>query len=1153
MASRATTSSSDLQLAKDNAAADGEVFVDSADVNAPALEPDTTSTKTSGTIADLGRARKALYPDSYKDISDADVGKALKAAFPDSYKDFSDTVTTPDKTKRQTSVPYSAVAKTIDAASHVLGGLASASTKLVLAPLAESLPISKEAKAAIEKIRTDKQIHYGSDVLQEVLPAFKPKPTQDEVGLPVPTPMGVLKLNAPTSTEGVQSYVKEFGKTVGRIAFDIITDPLSWVGVGLETKLGRLISLAHQAQQAAEPIKLSSPLAKMIAEEVSKNPELLKGVAAKSNYIKGQVQPSPNLIRQFNKLQPATTASQQVAAGQRSIATIINPLTNEPLIKGFTGPLAGKIVKPLSLLKRSAASEHIAGGIRELLSTKTGNRDYDLLYDKYKNIADYRQGIKFEDAKIIRQQIRDLSREMGKPPEVINREINQLLEQAKQVGKVKPIYDKVTKAAIQAGYEHKLMDAKVNLINAHAKGDAGAIEDAAKQVVDYNSELNKLKDVYTPPPSINPKLDKLINEIRERNERQLFEEQTSGVRVTNLLADRGYAPHISTPDANKAMTDLAIKENRIPKKLAKKDLDEFLANSIQRQFVEVNPRTIDAWSSAGILTKKEARLAKSNKDGVKFLNDLLNKERITPDQFNDAVHSLSINEVNTLAREGKLKNLLGDYKGDLFHTDPIYHTTVRGVRGEIARTNAEFFTELRKRGLALPEDKAPGNWVNVKQDELKGFKVPAEVGKSLNKWNEFNTQITTINKLLTTYDRFHSLNKIWTLAPFPAYHTKNAVGNFWNNFLAGLTNPDRYREALMTQLNKADSKYRPVNFVDTYGNKWNTDKLVEEANKLGVIGHGQYAGETQRTLAQKLESGKFFTFSSRNHFLRVGTRVGKFVEDNARMALFIDRLRKGDTAEQAALVVKKYLFDYGDLSDFERKVLNRVFFFYTWTRNNIPLQLHSLVTTPGKFGMPFKAKYEIEKNVPYANEKYLDEYMKDNFPTRIRYDAKTKKYEYFMLNNWLPAADLLKLSHLHDIALNMIAPLPKELLQQSWPKGGFDIYFQKRIENYPGEQAKIFNENLPVRVVHAAKAIRLLNEIDKLTKSDADLYTKMMGLLTGKNAMFDYNKSRMGIKGQVDDTMKALMSGYSKAMKDHNKPEMARLRALMQEEQNKAQ
>ena len=50
--------------------------------------------------------------------------------------------------------------------------------------------------------------------------------------------------------------------------------------------------------------------------------------------------------------------------------------------------------------------------------------------------------------------------------------------------------------------------------------------------------------------------------------------------------------------------------------------------------------------------------------------------------------------------------------------------------------------------------------------------------------------------------------------------------------------------------------------------------------------------------------------------------------------------------DQAAIHVKKHLFDYDNLSKFEKEFMRRGIPFYTWTRKNLALQLQTLSTKP---------------------------------------------------------------------------------------------------------------------------------------------------------------------------------------------------------------
>ena len=69
-----------------------------------------------------------------------------------------------------------------------------------------------------------------------------------------------------------------------------------------------------------------------------------------------------------------------------------------------------------------------------------------------------------------------------------------------------------------------------------------------------------------------------------------------------------------------------------------------------------------------------------------------------------------------------------------------------------------------------------------------------------------------------------------------------------------------------------------------------------------------------------------------------------------------DKVRKmkevaGREMEFSAIAdhVKKYLYDYTEVTEFERKVAGRALPFYKWLRKNTPRQIESLVTRPAKF------------------------------------------------------------------------------------------------------------------------------------------------------------------------------------------------------------
>ena len=96
-----------------------------------------------------------------------------------------------------------------------------------------------------------------------------------------------------------------------------------------------------------------------------------------------------------------------------------------------------------------------------------------------------------------------------------------------------------------------------------------------------------------------------------------------------------------------------------------------------------------------------------------------------------------------------------------------------------------------------------------------------------------------------------------------------------------------------------------------------------------------------------------------NAWLRFVRGAARITEHNARGALFIQSMVDGMSGKDAAQNVKKYLFDYSELTDFEKNVMRNVIPFYSWIRKNIPLQLQSVLERPAKYANVAKVYSEL--------------------------------------------------------------------------------------------------------------------------------------------------------------------------------------------------
>jgi len=212
-------------------------------------------------------------------------------------------------------------------------------------------------------------------------------------------------------------------------------------------------------------------------------------------------------------------------------------------------------------------------------------------------------------------------------------------------------------------------------------------------------------------------------------------------------------------------------------------------------------------------------------------------------------------------------------------------------------------------------------------------------------------------------------NTIWAAhATVPlvgtGFHARNTLGNAFNMAMAGVKNPMvlRHAQVLQNLNNSVITHMQKVGILD-----W-------EEGIADAIAKNQLKGFSKKEIAQikmarknGVLSSSFFSdikgdaakFTERrgkgsianklvdNKFVSIGQRFGTFIENNARLGMFIDGLDKGMSPMISANRVKKYLFDYSDLTPFENNILRSGSRFYTWMRKNTALQARLLVSQPG--------------------------------------------------------------------------------------------------------------------------------------------------------------------------------------------------------------
>jgi hypothetical protein len=338
-----------------------------------------------------------------------------------------------------------------------------------------------------------------------------------------------------------------------------------------------------------------------------------------------------------------------------------------------------------------------------------------------------------------------------------------------------------------------------------------------------------------------------------------------------------------------------------------------------------------------------------------------------------------------------------------------------------------------------------------------------------NETYEKMTNVESISKAIKYFDNVQNLWKAQVLVA-PSYHIRNEVGNLWNNFLANV-GPDAYIKSSALQKRMASETLSKAD-----------EALVETMKKEGVIGTGQYGGDITQSIADEIGGASWNPVSQRFGLYKGNRAIGSAIEDNAKIAHYLQKVGDGFSPKAAAESVKKYLFDYGDLTWGEQNILKRVMPFYTWTRKNVPLQIEQFFNQPGKFSNVGTAQRNIESGVETPDERYLNDYIKSNTPMRwsTNEDGSTS---YLLLGSWLPAAS----------AVQMLSQNPKKLLEMLSPvyKVPSDMLHNRSffkdtlgedqpIERFPNEMKSFLGMDMGAKTANILRNIRVLSELDKL-------------------------------------------------------------------------
>lgn len=360
--------------------------------------------------------------------------------------------------------------------------------------------------------------------------------------------------------------------------------------------------------------------------------------------------------------------------------------------------------------------------------------------------------------------------------------------------------------------------------------------------------------------------------------------------------------------------------------------------------------------------------------------------------------SLGANKGRTI--EGTVAEINSAFGKEFFDTNIVNTAAIRSVASARAVTSKEFLTDVAQK-FGTAADKAPTGYVKAGAKELDGLVFHPAIAEQIDKFGKAFIDDESTKGLLQAFDKVQNLWKASVTSIFPAFHGRNALSNVFLNFLdiggSALSpakhylsttllknNGDAVRlekiilkggDAVVAAKSQLDTLLNKTVLTDDFGKVWTFGTIRKEIKDRRVAFGDEFTGflDIRESIAEKLGTAVMGgskvkgalkavnPVSQSNVAFKAGRAVGNKIEQQARIVNFITNLEKTGDVVTAAERTKQFLFDYTNLSEFEKNVMRRLVPFYTFTRKNLELQVTQLAKQPGKLATQAKLFTNISK------------------------------------------------------------------------------------------------------------------------------------------------------------------------------------------------
>ena len=844
---------------------------------------------------------------------------------------------------------------------------------------------------------------------------------------------GIRQRISPSEALGLESAIPS-------LAADIATDPLTFITFGATgvAKIGgkALSRLGKKSLKASTERALGEELAKGVEKELAE--QTAQNVARQE--LAQRIPNQPELLTRNTILEFGLPGSQTVRAG------VELPFSVSQQIGRVTSPIA-KIpgVKQAANLVRKAGAP-VADFFKRTFDPFAKIKKFDGLNDVQK-------------ATLI-----NAKRELEVGRELAQKTAVEVAAKIDAGDELASIARNIIEEAGRDAESLRFLDPK-----AVVKSVDDLIKDTKKELKLTPKEVSKLKQVVGDFKNVINKQEKVFETIAQG-------------RKVGRIEKIGFFPRKGVSKSAQAQDQIITRSGKKIQEFEKRVFFEPVdieAPTRTGQIASVGKKGLDVLEEGGIKAsrlsdaQREAFITSLSTDARKFvgagdlfrgadgkvlaLNELTFKETV------DRLKKIDPEQAKAFEAQSAVESLAGDIASK--QRAQVEQKFLQDVRGVLEEPFKDISTDKVAKTIS-EMNKLPDGFIDGEKLTgsalLKGINVPNaiadEIGSVVQKYGT-----TEVDKWLRKYDELQGWWKTFALVG-PAYHARNFVSDTFNKFLGnGYSVGAEVKsmrllgaggDVILEKGGLAGKKLSKLTKAD--------QRLVQAATNFGVIDNGFVSSEIGEALQDQLAKTTWNPLSRKGKLARTSRTIGVWAENQRRLGMFIKKVDDGLSFREAAMEVKKYLFDYAELTATEQQVFKRLAPFYTFTRKNLPLQLKAVTREPGKLGLISKIQTAIEPEDAEEVKENLPRWIKSGHPLVLPFRGKNGEAIVVPLEGILPVFDLSKLPSDESLGaiIDMLSPVIKQPLEFGMNR---DFFRGIDIEELADEGQPIFDQlnNIP--------------------------------------------------------------------------------------------